>query len=99
MTKPEQEARARIDKLLRAVGWEVQAADAANFTAHRGVAIREFPLETTHAHAQNIVEIMCEDKSAAQSTSSHAMHPNDKTALPNLRSVGAWWKKKRAMNQ
>src|SRR4051812_6841360 len=42
---PEQAARVlRIDPLLRAAGWAVQDRKAANLTAARGVAVREYPL-------------------------------------------------------
>lgn len=40
----EREAREQIDRLLTAAGWSVCDADQANLAAHRGVAIREFPL-------------------------------------------------------
>jgi type I restriction enzyme R subunit len=39
----EREARAEIDRLLAAEGWQVQNAKAANLHAGLGVAIREFP--------------------------------------------------------
>ena len=44
MGNPEQDARRQIDKLLVQAGWRVCDADQTNITAHRGVAIREFPL-------------------------------------------------------
>lgn len=44
MGNPEQDARRQIDRLLVQAGWHVCDADQANITAHRGVAIREFPL-------------------------------------------------------
>lgn len=40
----EREAREEIDRLLSAAGWFVCDPDVANLSAHRGVAIREFPL-------------------------------------------------------
>ncbi len=42
---PEEQARQNIDQLLTAAGWIVQDRDAANITAGRGVAIREFPMK------------------------------------------------------
>ena len=42
--QPEQQARGNIDRLLKAAGWHVCDASAANIHAARGVAIREFPL-------------------------------------------------------
>jgi type I restriction enzyme, R subunit len=44
MARPEQLAREIVDRLLRAAGWHVCDASAANIRAARGVAIREFPL-------------------------------------------------------
>ena len=43
---PEQLARIDIDKLLTAAGWQVFDLKDANIHAARGVAIREFPLNT-----------------------------------------------------
>lgn len=57
MTQPEQEARNKIDELLRAAGWVVSDADAANITANRGVAIREFPLKTGHGFAEYLLYV------------------------------------------
>ena len=39
---PEQEARAEIDKLLRAAGWSVQPRDKADLNAAQGIAICEY---------------------------------------------------------
>jgi len=39
--QPEQQARGNIDVLLKAAGWHVCDADAANFQAARGVANRD----------------------------------------------------------
>jgi type I restriction enzyme R subunit len=57
MTQPEQEARNKIDELLRAAGWVVSNVDAANITAHRGVAIREFPLKSGHGFADYLLYV------------------------------------------
>lgn len=38
MLKPEQQARAEIDRLLAAAGWAVQVVEAANLQAASGVA-------------------------------------------------------------
>ncbi|WP_018972506.1 type I restriction-modification enzyme R subunit C-terminal domain-containing protein [Rudaea cellulosilytica] len=43
---PEQRAREQIDAQLAACGWFVQSADAVDFTAGRGIAIREARLKT-----------------------------------------------------
>ena len=42
--EPEDRAREHIDGLLDAAGWHVCDPADVNITAHRGVAIREFPL-------------------------------------------------------
>lgn len=44
MVSPEQQARAEIDRLLAAAGWQVQHLKAADLHAARGVALREFEL-------------------------------------------------------
>src|SRR3569832_2953973 len=44
MGNPEQDARRQIDQLLALAGWHVCDVGQAHITAHRGVAIREFPL-------------------------------------------------------
>ena len=44
MREPEQIARAAIDDLLRAAGWQVCGVTDANIHGASGVAIREFPL-------------------------------------------------------
>jgi type I restriction enzyme R subunit len=46
---PEAEAREVIDDQLHQTGWAVQSADEMDITAARGVAVREFPLETGFA--------------------------------------------------
>lgn len=40
----EQQARLKIDDLLTSAGWHVCDMGQQNLTAHRGIAIREFPL-------------------------------------------------------
>ncbi|RME76538.1 MAG: hypothetical protein D6784_05615 [Chloroflexi bacterium] len=49
MSTPEQQAREQIDRQLTACGWVVQDRAALNLYASRGVAVREFPLETGYA--------------------------------------------------
>ena len=44
---PEQHARQTIDQLLTAAGWAVHDFKAADLTAARGVALREFELNPT----------------------------------------------------
>ncbi len=46
---PEAKARQNIDAQLNACGWVVQDRGAMNLYAGRGVAVREFPLETGYA--------------------------------------------------
>lgn len=43
---PEQKARVSIDTLLQQAGWHVCDMAKANIHAARGVALREFPLNT-----------------------------------------------------
>ena len=49
MTTPEARARANIDDLLTAAGWQVQDRGRINLSAGRGVAVREFALKTGYA--------------------------------------------------
>jgi type I restriction enzyme R subunit len=49
MTTPEARARLNIDDQLIACGWVVQDRSTTNLFAGRGVAVREFPLETGYA--------------------------------------------------
>jgi hypothetical protein len=49
--KPEDRARANIDRLLTAAGWLIQNRDSINIEAGRGVAIREFQLAPGHGFA------------------------------------------------
>ncbi len=44
--KPEEEARKKIDQLLDAAGWKVQAYGQLNLGASLGVAVCDFPLES-----------------------------------------------------
>ncbi len=55
--KPEERARAEIDRLLAAAGWSVQSMSEANIHAARGVAIREFPLKAGHGFADYLLYI------------------------------------------
>jgi type I restriction enzyme R subunit len=54
MTTPEARARAEIDTLLAAAGWQVQNRNQLNLSAARGVAVREFPLKTGYAVAEDL---------------------------------------------
>ena len=49
MPTPEELARENIDRQLTACGWTVQSRAEMNLYAARGVAVREFPLETGEA--------------------------------------------------
>ncbi|MHB1053647.1 MAG: DEAD/DEAH box helicase family protein, partial [Thiobacillus sp.] len=55
--QPEQQARGNIDVLLKAAGWHVCDAAAANIHAARGVAIREFPLKSGHGFADYLLYV------------------------------------------
>jgi len=57
MPQPEQEAREVIDHLLTLAGWIVCDPKEANITAHRGVAIREFPLKPGHGVADYLLYV------------------------------------------
>ena len=52
---PEQEARVEIDRLLELAGWIVQNSDSINLYAGRGVAVREFQLESGHGTADYLL--------------------------------------------
>ena len=54
---PEQLARREIDRLLAAAGWAVQDFKAANLTAARGVALREFELNPGHGTADYLLYV------------------------------------------
>ncbi|MEK6594597.1 MAG: type III restriction endonuclease subunit R, partial [Pseudomonadota bacterium] len=53
----EEEARKAIDSLLLLAGWHVADAADVNIHAHRGVAIREFPLKQGHGFADYLLYI------------------------------------------
>lgn len=55
--QPEQQARGNADVLLKAAGWHVFDAAAANIHAARGVAIREFPLKSGHGFADYLLYV------------------------------------------
>ena len=52
---PEQEARVEIDAALQKADWIVQDRDAANLHAGRGVAIREFKLDSGYGTADYLL--------------------------------------------
>ena len=52
---PEERARANIDQTLSAASWLVQGRNAVNLHAAAGVAVREFPLQTGHGHADYLL--------------------------------------------
>ena len=54
---PEQQARQSIDRLLSAAGWAVQDFKAADLTAARGVALREFELNPGHGTADYLLYV------------------------------------------
>jgi type I restriction enzyme, R subunit len=49
MTTPEAHARLNIDSQLADCGWIVQDRHAVNLYAGRGIAVREYPLDTGYA--------------------------------------------------
>jgi type I restriction enzyme R subunit len=49
MPTPEELAHENIDRQLTACGWTVQSRSELNLYAGRGVAVREFPLDTGEA--------------------------------------------------
>ena len=51
MLQMEEPARQTIDQLLSAAGWQVCDPQDAHITAHRGVAIREFPFRAGQGFA------------------------------------------------
>ncbi|MBL8515941.1 MAG: DEAD/DEAH box helicase family protein [Betaproteobacteria bacterium] len=55
--QPEQLARQTIDELLALAGWSVQDVAAANLHAARGVALREFPLNSSHGFADYLLYV------------------------------------------
>ena len=52
---PEAKARKTIDALPVQAGWHVCDISAANIHAARGVALREFPLNTGHGFADYLL--------------------------------------------
>ncbi|WP_114971196.1 DEAD/DEAH box helicase family protein [Rhodoferax ferrireducens] len=54
---PEQKARVSIDELLKQAGWHVCSMADANIHAARGVALREFPLNTGYGFADYLLYI------------------------------------------
>ena len=57
MAQPEQQAREEIDRLLAAAGWHVCDLAQANIRAARGVALREFPLESGYGFADYLLYV------------------------------------------
>jgi hypothetical protein len=57
VAKPEEAAREEIDRLLTQAGWPVCTAAEANISAHRGIAIREFPLKQGHGFADYMLYV------------------------------------------
>ena len=54
---PEEQARAKIDRLLEQAGWSVQDADSINLYAGSGVAVREFSLKSGHGTADYLLYV------------------------------------------
>ena len=53
--RPEDRARADIDRLLTAAGWLIQNRDGINIEAGRGIAIREFQLAPGYGFADYLL--------------------------------------------
>jgi hypothetical protein len=63
---PQALARRQIDSLLQLSGWQVCHIDQVNLHAALGVAIREFPLNTGHCFAE---DLLCANDKACPSWS------------------------------
>lgn len=57
MPTPEDSAREKIDGLLERCGWNVQDYKSANLLAGRGVALRNFPLQSGHGFADYLLYV------------------------------------------
>ena len=57
MPQKEQQARATIDQLLEQAGWYLCDVNEANIHFHRGVAVREFPLQTGYGFADYLLYV------------------------------------------
>src|SRR6266567_3032608 len=55
--RPEDRARANIDRLLTGAGWLIQNRNSINIEAGRGIAIREFQLAPGHGFADYLLYI------------------------------------------
>jgi type I restriction enzyme R subunit len=55
MPTPEDQAREHIDQALEQAGWKVQDYKSANLRAGRGVALRNFPLQSGHGFADYLL--------------------------------------------
>jgi type I restriction enzyme R subunit len=55
--KPEDKARKNIDELLIVAGWVIQDTNEANVAVCRGVAIREFPLNSGYGFADYLLYV------------------------------------------
>ena len=55
--RPEDRARADIDRLLTGAGWIIQNRDSIDIEAGRGIAIREFPLAPGHGFADYLLYV------------------------------------------
>ncbi len=55
--RPEDRARANIDRLLVGAGWSIQNRDSVNIDAARGIAIREFLLAPKYGFADYLLYV------------------------------------------
>lgn len=57
MPTPEDKTRDTIDRALEKAGWKVQDTKSVNLNAGRGVAIRNFPLTSSHGFADYLLYV------------------------------------------
>ena len=74
--RPEDRARANIDRLLTAAGWLIQNRDSINIEAGRGVAIREFPLAPGHGFADYLPPVSCKGGPSRSKATSRSRLPD-----------------------
>ena len=90
---PEQLARHNIDRMLALAGWSVQDMKVLDFTASRGVALREFPLESGFADYMLFVDRQAvgivEAKKEGTTLSQHHLRKTTCRALPAGRILGS----------
>ncbi|MDQ7785651.1 MAG: type I restriction endonuclease [Desulfomonilaceae bacterium] len=96
-SRDETAAREEIDQRLTAAGWYVCDLDEADIHAHPGLAIREFPLRTSHGFADYMLYLnakaagVIEAKKAGTSLTGVEIQSDKYThGLPN--ELPAWFR-------